>query len=271
MDALSEPRQADAPVAHVSLRPARSALPAAVDAHLWRGSQLGSRVEAVVSTGFAALDRELPGGGWPCRSLIEILQAQPAVLEWRVLAPALRTVVTRGDPVVVIGPPRHPHLPGLRHAGLDERHFLWIPADSPAERLWCTEQLIKSNACGAIVSWLSQARPEQIRRLQVLAQSFEGPAFLCRPAAAQHEASAAPLRILAALGTDWSLALHIIKRRGPVHDGVVCLDAVPGGLSSILTPRLASPSRLLASREVAANALGSTAPSSRRRRLATAA
>jgi protein ImuA len=48
---------------------------------------------------------------------------------------------------------------------LDERQFVWVQAELPAERLWVTEQLIKSNSAGAIVSWLPHARQEQLRRL----------------------------------------------------------------------------------------------------------
>ena len=68
---------------------------------------------------------------------------------------------------MVGGPARHPHLPGLLHEGLDERKLVWICAEAPSERMWVTEQLIKSNAAGAIVAWLPQARQEQLRRLQV--------------------------------------------------------------------------------------------------------
>ena len=107
--------------------------------------------------------------------------------------------------------------------------------------------------------WLPQARPEQIRRLQVCAQGCEGPVFLFRPSAAQHEASAAPLRVMATFGLDWELQIHVFKRRGPVHDGLVRLPSVPGGLSAVLTPRLLRPSSLLAARdaqrEVPAHAL----------------
>ncbi|MDE2299589.1 MAG: translesion DNA synthesis-associated protein ImuA, partial [Burkholderiales bacterium] len=167
-------------------------LPPEVQAAIWRGNELGSPVTTVVSSGFAALDAELPGSGWPCHSLTEVLQPQPTVAEWRLLAPAIRQVVARGGNVVVVGPPKSPHLPGLRHVGLDERHLVWIQAETPAERLWVTEQLVKTNAAGLLVSWLPQARQEQIRRLQVCAQACDGPVFLCRPAAAEHEPSAAP-------------------------------------------------------------------------------
>lgn len=239
-------------------------LPAEVEAVVWRGSDLGGRPGRVVRSGFAALDRLLPGGGWPCQSLSEVLSAQPSVLEWRLLGPALRTVTAGGGCVAVVGPPKTPHLPGLAHAGIDAGRLVWIRADSPAERLWSLEQLIKANACGALVGWLPQARPEQIRRLQVCAQACDGPVFLFRPAAARHEASAAPLRVLVSFGLDWELQLQVLKRRGPCHDGVLPLPSVPGGLAAVLTPRLQQPSRLLALREVAANAVGSPVVPARR-------
>ena len=242
-------------------------LPPDIEAALWRGDQLGSPVTSVVSSGFTALDAELPGAGWPCHSLTEILQPQPTVAEWRLLAPAMRQVVAHGGHIVVVGPPKSPHLPGLKYAGLDERHIVWIQAEAPAERLWVTEQLIKTNAAGLLVSWLPQARQEQIRRLQVCAQACDGPVFLCRPAAAQHEPSAAPLRVQLRFGLDWELHLHLLKRKGPAHEDEVTLSSVPGGLESILTPRLRRPSHLLASRHVGddprekqAHVVGSAAP-----------
>ena len=145
-------------------------LPPEIEAAIWRGTELGSPVSSVLSSGFVALDAELPGSGWPCHSLTEILQPQPTVAEWRLLAPVMRRVVAGGGNIVVVGPPKSPHLPGLKYAGLDERHLVWIQAESPAERLWVTEQLVKTNAAGLLVSWLPQARQEQIRRLQVCAQ-----------------------------------------------------------------------------------------------------
>jgi protein ImuA len=69
--------------------------------------------------------------------------------------------------------------------------------------------------------------------------------FLCRPEAARHEASAAPLRVHASVGLDWELRVNLFKRRGPVHDGALVLPSVPGGLSSVLTPRLRKPSCLI--------------------------
>ena len=47
----------------------------------------------------------------------------------------------------------------------------------------------------AVLAWLPEARPEQIRRLQVNALSSDAPAFLVRPERVGQQSSAAPLRL----------------------------------------------------------------------------
>lgn len=73
--------------------PARAALldhPLLRDGRLWQAGSLGRCQSRTFSSGFAALDAELPGGGWPSQSLCEILQPAGQHAEWRLLAPALR-------------------------------------------------------------------------------------------------------------------------------------------------------------------------------------
>ena len=55
---------------------------------VWRSEDFAVQ-EAVVPTGHAPLDAQLPGGGWPVGSLVEILQAQPGRHAWQLLLPAL--------------------------------------------------------------------------------------------------------------------------------------------------------------------------------------
>lgn len=245
-----------------------SVLPRHVAQAVWCGDVGGAHHAEACPTGWTTLDAELPGGGWPRQTVIEILATQPAVLEWRLLGPALRRTSEAGGQVVVVGPPRHPHLPGLQQIGVQERQFIWIQAVLPAERLWTTEQLIKSDAAGAVIAWLPQARPEQVRRLQVCAQACETLVFLCRPEAARHESSAAPLRVQATVGADWDLTVQILKRRGPSHDVPLVLPSVPEGLASVLTPRTRQPGRWLPARE-AADAVGRPVVSEPPRRHAT--
>jgi protein ImuA len=249
-----EPVPASFPSSQHRVRGRRTAaspgeLPPEIAAAVWREDELGSPVSAVVSTGFQQLDAELPGGGWPCHSLTEILQPQPTVAEWRLIAPAMKHVVAKGGHVVVIGPPKSPHLPGLQRVGLDECQLVWIHVEAPAERLWVTEQIIKANAAGLLIAWLPQARQEQIRRLQICAQACDGPVFLCRPAAAEYEPSAAPLRLQLRFSLDWELHVRVLKRKGPTHEGVIALPSIPGGLECIITPRLRKPSDLIVARD----------------------
>jgi protein ImuA len=228
------------------------ALPPAVAAAVWRGDQLGRATAPTRSSGFAALDAQLPGGGWPCQGLTELLCPQPGTLAWRLLAPLLRALCPAGGgtrpaaatPVLLVGPPHPPHPPGLRADGIDERGLVWLQAHTAAERLWTTEQLLKARAPGVLVTWLPQARPEQLRRLQVLAGAAQGPVFVCRPQAAAREASAAPLRLLVRVGAagaddgPWALQVDLLKRPGPPLARTLSLPSVPGGLAALLPPRL---------------------------------
>jgi len=221
-----------------------SSLPRQIAAAVWTGADLGSTEHDVASSGFDALDAELPGGGWPCGGLTEILQAQASLCEWRLLAPVLKVRATDGNRLLLVAPPKRPNAPGLSALGIDAEALVWIAADTPAERLWATEQLIKSNPEGAVLAWLPQVRDEQLRRLQVHAQSCQCPVFLFRPETALREASPAPLRVVASLGIDWQLNVSIPKRKGGALERPLSLEAVPSSLKRLLTPRLAQPSRL---------------------------
>ncbi len=222
---------------------------------VWRGNELGGGRAGFVSSGFSALDAELVDGGWPVGCLIEVLHPQPSLLEWRLIGPSLRALVKGGRSVVVIGHPKRPNLVGLRHLGIEEDNLLWVKVDPPSHRLWATEQAIRSNSAAAILTWLPQARPEQLRRLQVLAQGCEGPVFIIRPVQARHDPSPAPLRVSASLLIDWQLRVEIFKRRGAPLEAPLQLDSIPGGLNHVLTKRMRRPSQLIALTE-AQRALG---------------
>jgi protein ImuA len=238
---------------------------------VWHAADIGPAEHAVVFTGFAALDVQLPGGGWPRGALTEILQPQPSLCEWRLLAPSLKGVASEGGPILLVGPPKRPFVPGLAQLGLPAKSLIWFAAETPSERLWTTEQLIKANPGGAILAWLPQVRAEQLRRLQVHAQSCDCPVFLFRPEIARSDASAAPLRVVASLGPDWSLHLRILKRRGGQHEGVISLASIPGILMKVLTPRLLRPSQFMSPLETFdVNALGSATTQPSHKQLARA-
>lgn len=233
----------DAPAA-APATPASSALaafPWQLAATVWRGSELLGRGGAVVPSGHAGLDRELPGGGWPCGALTELLQPRAGVSEWRMVGPGLRQVVAEGGMVLLIGPPQPPHLPGLRQYGLLPERLVWIESDAADRRLWVTEEAIKANVRGAVLAWLPQARPEQLRRLQSCAQRYGGPVFLFRPTLVQTEASPAPLRLIVQPATEGGIRLRILKRRGPQHESELELAALSTALERVLPRRAVRP------------------------------
>ena len=94
-------------------------------AGLWRADQLDSTPMPTCPSGHAALDAQLPGGGWPLGWLTELLLAEPGQGEWRLLAPVLARL-TQGRPgepgreVVCIGSPGpwRTYAPGLAALGL---------------------------------------------------------------------------------------------------------------------------------------------------------
>lgn len=210
---------------------------------LWRGSELAHGHRPGLSSGFAALDAALPGGGWPGQALTEILQPRAGVCELRLLGPALARAQAGGRSLLLINPPFTPHLPGLAAWGLNARQIVWLAPATPIQILWALEQALKANAAGALLAWLpSSTRPEQIRRLQACALGAQAPSFVFRDAAfAQHQSSAAPLRLRLAPRAAWELELQILKRRGPALAAPLQLSAVPPALAPVLAARLLQP------------------------------
>ncbi|WP_284428278.1 translesion DNA synthesis-associated protein ImuA [Acidovorax sp. SUPP950] len=217
---------------------------------VWRATELPDAQGATLPTGHTVLDAALPGGGWPLREVIEVLQPQPGVAELRLLSPALAAVAATGEDLVLVGPPMPPHPAGIQQLGIDACRLTWIAADTPLDRLWTVEQLVRAGSAGAIVAWLPRARADQIRRLQVCAQGCDGPVFLVRPAEVAREPSAAPLRVLLEPALDWEIQLQLIKCRGSVG-GRLTIPTVPPAIEPILTARSRRPAALIASRRTA--------------------
>lgn len=249
--------------------------PESLHPSLWRAHQLGHAATPVQASGFAELDAQLPGGGWPASALTELLLPHPGVGEWRLLAPALAALQARQRCVMCLAPPAAPCAWALRALGIDLQR-LWLvqpgeglPGRPPglpprrarvpppaADLLWALEQALKSGHLGAVLAWLpSRLPPDALRRLQLAAQSHPGPAFLLRDAALRQQPSAAPLRLaLSGAGPD-ALQVALLKRRGPPAAQPVWL-ALPPVLAPSLRPRDTVPHALAGPASAAAVAAG---------------
>ena len=221
---------------------------------LWRGDRLGRRLERVLPTGHAVLDRELPGGGWPVRALTEVLLSPLAGCEWRLLLPALRQLGGGGEPsgggravpvrrpaIVMIEAPgeaRRPCMAGLHRWDLEASQLVRVVPRTLQDALWAAEQALQCHEVGAVLAWLPQVRAPALRRLQAQAQRGRACVFVFRPEAAARESSPAPLRVQVAQRSPTSLSVRLLKRRGPWHEGEIELHVLPPGLARVMAPRL---------------------------------
>jgi len=222
MDTLSSPAARTArrvpPFRSLSSgRPPRP-VPEALHPTLWLGHQLGRLKEQALPSGYGALDRELPGGGWPRRALSELLLPHAGVGELRLLAPALVALQRAGRLVMLFDPPAALSAWALRDLGIAVEHLLVVDTRSRSglDGLWAFEQALKSGQVGGALAWLPPRLPhERLRRLQLAAQHHDGPAFVLRERAASERPTAAPLRLaFRPRGAD-VLEVRVLKRRGP--------------------------------------------------------
>lgn len=218
--------------------PERALDPGALHPALWRASQLARAGEQCVDTGYSTLSRQLPGGGWPTGSLIDLLVQQAGIGEMRLLAPALVKVsgsTDAGRPrgarrIVLLQPPHPPQTLGLAGMGLAPSSLLWVKSQSSADALWAAEQVLKSGSCGALLFWAAHMRPESLRRLHLAAQGGHTLFCMLRPLAASQDASPAPLR-LSLRPAAGGIEIGFVKRRGPQRDAPLYLPLpAVGGL-----------------------------------------
>jgi protein ImuA len=182
-------------------------------------------------TGFAALDRELVGGGWPQQGLVELLCDDMGIGELSLMLPAhaylsnARHLGSTGMLWVTSTTwPYLPYAPALAKAGVDLNQFIITKAPHMSDALWTAEQGLLSGSVGMVTVWLPDQQPLDVslRRLLQAAYNSNALCVLMRPVIAANRPSPAQLRIVlkAAVshhqthGAHGALELNLIKRRG---------------------------------------------------------
>jgi len=191
---------------------------------VWRGGELEHAVHETVATGWPALDRELPGGGWPLGTLTEVLHDGVGIGEVRFLGGALAAAARSGRILAWVNPPYLPYAPALAQSGIPLARCVVIEPAHREDALWAAEQALRSGACGALLLWLGgtlpgEARPRSadyawLRRLQLAAHAGGSMAVLFRSTAEEGVSTPAHLRVVLASRGD-ALEIRIPKRRGP--------------------------------------------------------
>lgn len=194
--------------------PSRPSLADVLDrADVWRGSALAGAPLPGVPSGFAELDAELPGGGWPRGGLVELLPARTGIGELALLLPTLaRLSADELNWLVCVAPPHPLYAPALQAGGVALSRLLVTSAPG-RDAGWACQRALDADGVGAVVAWLPGATPALLRRLQLAAEASRTLLFVFRPATCACESSPAPLR-LALEGEGEHLSVRLIKRRG---------------------------------------------------------
>ena len=80
----------------------------------------------LLSTGFAELDRILPGATWPTAAVTEIISAEGFIDPITLLLPTLATLSTHQRWLTLIAPPQLPTLEDLSEHAIDPGKVQWI-------------------------------------------------------------------------------------------------------------------------------------------------
>jgi cell division inhibitor SulA/protein ImuA len=180
---------------------------------IWRGDSLAAPALPGIASGFTQLDAQLPGNGWPLGALTEIYAEAEGIGELSLLAPALARLAAQDKWIACIAPPWLPYAPALAALDIDLARLLIVRPQSRAETLWAARQAIASQACSAVLCWLTRADMQSLRRLQLAAEASHTLSVLFRPAHQAQQATPAALKLLLQARLD-GLALRILKRRG---------------------------------------------------------
>ena len=189
---------------------------------LWRGDGR-ARVEHAIASGFAELDRELPGSGWPQGSLTELLVDHEGIGELRLLLPALGRLARSGAWIALVAPPHLPYAPAFAGAGIDPARVAIVDASEEKDRWWAAEQVLRADSAAVLLFWPQSISDARLRRLTVAAQDTSMLAFLFTDSARAASPSPAPLRIRLS-PEEGALRLDVFKRRGGVTPRPLRLD-----------------------------------------------
>jgi protein ImuA len=209
---------------------------------------------AVIPSGFAAIDAQLPGGGWPVPGFIEVLCNSVGVGELAMWLPALRALCapqlsgpahasvdtcpnalwihsyqTRGRGYQAI-----PNAPALAAQGLDLSSMAFVQPPSDEASLWVCEQALLSRSVGLVLTVLTQqhASSMALRRIAQAARASdasERSGALCVLLGAHSAASSpspAQIRIVAEPSEAGRLHLRFIKRQGLAGESSVDIHPI---------------------------------------------
>lgn len=192
--------------------------------YLWRGGRSAGAANRGIPTGYPALDRILPGKGWPRGAVVELAIEAIGIGELRLMLPAIRALIADQRFIVMIDTPYRPYAPALSASGLDLDALYLVTPDCPEDAWWAAEKALLNPFCGMVLLWSGTVhrgnhgflKDAVIRRLQVAAQASQAILVAYRIAGrgrADRQNPRAALRLRLGI-EDGALLIEVLKARG---------------------------------------------------------
>ncbi|HVY05351.1 MAG TPA: translesion DNA synthesis-associated protein ImuA [Burkholderiales bacterium] len=204
---------------------------------IWRGDEPARVALPGIPTGFAELDRELPGGGWPRGMVSELLTERSGIGELSLLMPALARLSAQDGWLMLVAPPWIPYAPALAARGIRLSKVIVARTASDKDTMWAAEQSLRAGNCPAVLLWPKTVNEHGLRRLQLAAEEGGSFGVVFGESVRAAFSSPAPLRLRLGVRQD-RLSVKILKRRGSGLTPTLWLDAENPGAVVATPPRI---------------------------------
>lgn len=179
----------------------------------------GGDEAAVVSSGVDALDRVLPSRGFRRGTLIEWLAPGEGDAAGMLVLAAARAACADGGALVVVDPRGEFYPPAVVGWVVESARLIVVRPGDARDAAWAMDQVLRSPAVAALVTWPERLDPRTFRRMQLAAEQGGVLGLFVRPEAARREASWADVRMavepLALRSRSRRrLKIHLLRGRG---------------------------------------------------------
>lgn len=185
-------------------RPPRDQLLRELRAQLGRSAMVAAEAvedeEApVFSSGAAAIDRLLPGGGLRHGMLVEWLAARPGCGAGTLGLVAAREACRAGGMLVVLDRAGMFYPPAAAGWGVDPARLIVVRPRNARDEIWAAVQSLRSPVVAAMWTMIDRLDSRNFRRLQLAAEAGRALGVLVRGASARGQPSWADVRLSASM------------------------------------------------------------------------
>ncbi|MFO1350338.1 MAG: hypothetical protein U1F68_06520 [Gammaproteobacteria bacterium] len=129
-----------------------------------RAQQASLTLARVLSSGIPALDRVLPGGGWPLGGCVEVVSSLPALELVGLLLPALVPLSWEERWVALVAPPALPRGDQWAAQDFNLSRLLVVHGEATRDPLATAARGLAAGTCAAVLAWSAQVSAERWNR-----------------------------------------------------------------------------------------------------------